>query len=366
MRSLRNLMARDLGFNRERMLLARIDPVTAGYKGASVPALYRNVLDKLRQVPGVRSATLSNVGLFRGDSGDQISAEGAVQHQPDDMRSRWTLVGPDYFSTLGIPLLRGREMNASEAARGVQVCVINEAFARFFFPNADPIGRHVTDEYPTTRESYEIIGVAANAREHLPNERERPRFYATLFHPIGTVDEVTFLVSAGGDPVALISSVRRAVAAVDRNVPVVWVRTVNEQLGRRVVTQRIVADLSGFFSMAALLLAAVGLYGVTAYSVERRTGEIGIRMALGASGGTVLWMVEREALELVAAGVAIGLPAALLTGRFIAAWLFGLKPADPWTIAVAVAIILAATLLAAYAPARRATRIDPMNALRLD
>jgi predicted permease len=344
--------------------MARLDPVTAGYKGASVPAFYRQALEKLRGVPGVRSATVSNTGLFNGDSGDQVTVEGAVRHDPEDMRSRWTLTGPDYFSTMGIPLLRGREMNVADAARGAQVCVVNEAFAKFFFPGGDPIGRHVTDEYPTTRETYEIVGVAANVREHRPDERDRPRFYATLFHPIGTVAEVTLLVRARGNPEGLVSAIRRAIAEIDPNLPAAEVHTVREQLDRRLVTERLMADLSGFFSAAALLLSAVGLYGVMMYSIGRRTGEIGIRMALGASRSKVLWMVEREALTLVAAGVAIGLPCALASGKLIGNRLFGLTASDPSMTLAAIGVIVTASMLAAYAPARRATRIDPMHALR--
>ena len=365
-RSLHNLAAQPLGFNRDHLLMVRVDPVTAGYRGANVGALYRRLRERLLAIPGMRGVTLSNAGLFGGDAGDPISLEGTGRRTPDELRSRWTLVGPAYFSTLGIPLLRGREIDAADAAHGSQVAVVNESFAKFFFADSDPIGKHVTDEYPTTRETYEIVGVAADAREHGPSETKRARFYANLFHPIGTVDGATFLLNGWGDPGNLISAVRRSIADVDRGLPLLNLRTVNEQIDRRLVTQRLMADLSAFFGGLALLMAAIGLYGVMSYSMSRRTGEIGIRMALGASQTGVLRMVLRETFRLVALGVAIGLPCALAAARLIANRLFGLTWADPSTLALAILTIFCVTLLAGYIPARRAARIDPMAALRND
>ncbi len=365
-RSLHNMVVQKLGLNRDHLLTIGIDPVAGGYKGASVPALYEKVRQGLRAIPGVRGVTVSNTGLFRGDSGDPISLEGSSRRTADELRSRWTLVGPDYFSTVGIPLLRGRELDTADAARGAQVCVINETFARFFFGDSDPIGKHVTDEYPATRETYEIVGVAADAKEHRVDEPARPRFYPNLFHPIGTIEAVTFVLTGAGDPNGLVSAVRPAIAQVDRGLPILSIRTVNEQIGRRLVTQRLIAGLSAFFGGLALTMAAIGLYGVMSYAMSRRASEIGIRMALGASEAGVLWLVLRETLRLVALGVGIGLPCALAAGRLIANQLFGLTPADPATIAIAIAIIFGATLLAGYLPARRAARVDPMVALRCE
>ncbi len=174
-------------------------------------------------------------------------------------------------------------MDASDAARGAQVCVVNETFARKFYPGLDPIGRHVTDEYPTTRETFEIIGVAADAKEHRPSERARPRFYSTLFHPIGTYGSAVVLIRTAGDPSTIGSAVRAAITRVAPNLPVAEVLAVDEELDRSLVTQRLIADLSGLFGILGLFMAAIGVYGVMSYSMERRTGEIGIRMALGAS-----------------------------------------------------------------------------------
>ena len=365
-RSLHNMAVQPLGFNRDHLLMVRVDPVAGGYRGAAVPALEQRLRERLLGVPGVRGVTLSDNGLFAGDAGDRISLEGTSRRTSDELRSRWTLVGPAYFSTLGIPLLRGREIDAVDAAHGSQVCVVNEAFARFFFAGGDPIGKHVTDEYPTTRETYEIIGVAADAREHQMSQPDRPRFYANLVHPIGTVQGVTFLIAGFGEPGSLISAVRHSIAGVDRGLPLTGLRTVNEQIDRRLVTRRLVADLSAFFGGLALVMAAIGLYGVMSYSMSRRTSEIGIRMALGASGSSVLRMVLRETFRLVAMGVGIGLPCALGASRLLASQLFGLSWTDPATIAMAILMIFGTTLLAGYVPARRAARVDPMSALRND
>jgi predicted lysophospholipase L1 biosynthesis ABC-type transport system permease subunit len=208
--------------------------------------------------------------------------------------------------------------------------------------------------------------VASDAREHQIQRPDGPRFYANLVHPIGTVQGATYLIAGSGEPAGLISAVRHAIGEVDRGLPMTGLRTVNEQIDRRLVTRRLLADLSAFFGGLALVMAAIGLYGVMAYSMSRRTSEIGLRMALGASETGVLRMVLGETLRLVAMGVAIGLPCALAASRMIASQLFGLTWADPGTIGLAIATIFCTTLAAGYVPARRAARIDPMNALRND
>ena len=366
-RSLGNMLAEKVGFDRSHLLQAGVEPATAGYKDAARNGLYRSVLEELRRIPGVRSATVANQNLFRGgDSGDSISLDGSPVRDKERLDSQWTLVGPDYFSTLGIPLLRGREMNSSDAERGAQVCVVNEEFARQFYPGLDPVGHHVTDEYPTTRETYEIIGVAANAKEHRPNEQLHARFYASLNHPIGTVQGAVFVIRTEGDPAAAALSVRAAFASVAPNMPVLSLRTADEQLERTLVTRRLIADLSGLFGSLGLFMAAIGIYGVMSYSMSRRTGEIGIRMALGASRMEITGMVLKETSWLVLTGVAIGVPCTLGTNRLIGTMLFGLKPGDLAALAVAVVAIVAVAALAAYLPARRAAHVDPMNALRCD
>jgi len=363
-RSLHNLLAQNLGYEHDHLLMVQVDPVTAGYQGPAANILYGKLRDALRTIPGVRDATFSNAGLFSGDAGDHLSVEGSPIHDRDQLFSRWTEVGPDYFTTLEIPLLRGREIDASDGARATPVCLINEAFRRQFYPNSDPIGRHITDEYPTTRETFEIVGVVPNSREHWPSEPARPRFYSNLAHPIGTVQGVTFLVRSTGDPAGVAPAVRGAIRRIDANLPIVGLRTITEQIGRLLITDRLVAGLAAFFGALALFMAAIGLYGLMAYATSQRTTEIGIRMALGASTDSVVRMVLREALAMVATGALAGLGGALIAGRLVASRLYGLTAADPLAGATATVIILSAGLMAAYVPARRASRIDPIVSLR--
>jgi len=365
-RSLYNLLNQSLGYDRDHLLSVRVDPAAAGYKGAPAAALTENMRQELRLLAGVRAVTVSNTGLFSGDSGDHLSLEGSGFADPEKRASRWTEIGPDYFTTLGIPLLRGRQIDADDAARAMPVCLVNESFVRVFYPNIDPIGKHLTDEYPTTRETFEIVGIVPDSREHYPNERKNPRFYANLAHPIGAVDSVTFLLRTAGDPAAAAAAVRRTIRQIDPGLSILSLRTVNEQVDRRLITERMVAELAAFFGIVAVFLAAIGLYGVISYSIARRTSEIGIRMALGASGPSVILMVLGEVLAVVVAGLTVGLPCALAAGRLVASRLYGLTPADPTAIAVATLTILSVTLLAGYVPARRASRIDPVVSLRCE
>ncbi len=366
-RSLRNLATQNLGIQHHRLLAARVDPIAGGFPDARAPALYAKLRDALRGIPGVQNVTLSNTGIFtNGDSADHLSIEGSPIRDPEQLRSRWTEVGPDYFTTVGIPLLQGRQITAEDVQRGLPICVINESFARRFYPNLNPMGRHVRDEYPTTRETFEIVGVVADAREHRPGEAIAPRFYSNIGHPIGSVGAVTFLVRSTGDPARLAEAVRRSIRQLDPDLPVISLRTVDEEIGRRLATDRLIAELAMFFAGLALFMAAIGLYGVISYAMTRRTAEIGIRMALGASRRTVTAMILRETLLIGIAGVAIGLAGALASGKLIGARLYGLSPADPAAMALATAVVLIAALLAGYLPARRAARIDSMVSLRCE
>jgi predicted permease len=346
--------------------MVELDPAAAGYKGTGATALYERIREKLQTVPGVGNVTLSNDGLFAGDSGDHLSIEGSPVRDPEQLVSRWTEAGADYFRTLKIPLLRGREINASDAVRGTPVCLINESFLRRFFPDMDAIGKHITDEYPTTRETFEIIGVVADTREHSPDEKASPRFYSNISHPIGTVQSVSYLLNASRNPANVALAVRESLRRIDRNLQILTLTTVNQQLDRRLMGKRLVADLAGFFAALAVFMAAIGLYGVVSYSMARRTNEIGIRMALGASAAGVRWMVLNETLRMVAIGVALGLPCAIAGARLVSSKLYGLAPSDPISIGSAIFIVLSSGLLAGYLPARRASKIDPMVSLRHD
>ncbi len=363
-RSARNLVAQRLGIDREHLLTLRVDPAAAGYTGSRASALVERLRRALAGLPGVRAASVSDHGVFSGDSNDPISLDGAADSVIQDVHPRWSEIGPDYFAATGIMLLRGRQIDSADFERGTPVCVVNESFVKQFFPDSPPIGRHLTDEYPTTRETYEIVGVVADAKEHRPDEPARPRFYVNLGHPIGTVSAVTLLVRSSGDPEQLSRAARHAVAAVESQLPILAISTADAQLRRRLSTERIIAELSSFFGGAALLLATLGLYGVMSYSIGRRAAELGVRMAIGASKTRVIGMVLRETLILVGAGIAIGLPCALACGMWISSRLFGLAPWDPPSLVLATLLIAATALCAGFVPARRAARTDPMRALR--
>jgi predicted permease len=366
LRSLSNLLAQALGYDREHLLMVTVDPAAAGYKGQAAITLYERVRQQLRTVPGIRSATLSNTGLLAGDSGDHLAIEGSAVHDPDKLEAGWTEIGADYFTTLGIPLLRGREVSPSDASRRAQVCVINESFLQKFFPGMNAIGRHLTDLYPTTIETFQIIGVVRDSKEHAPDEGSFPRFYSNISHPIGTVTDVTYLLRTARNPSTVAFAVRESLRKLDRNLTILSLRTVDQQIGRRLVTQRLIADLAGFFALIALFIAAVGLYGVMSYSMTRRTNEIGIRMALGASATAVRSMVLAETLWMVAIGVAVGLPCAIAGARFISSRLYGLSAIDPWSAAAAITVVFGAGVVAGYLPAYRASKIDPAVSLRHD
>jgi len=362
-RSLRNIFIQPVGYDRSHLMLAGID--IAGADRARRPALYEALRERLRQIPGVRDVSLSNNGLFGdGDSGDRLTIEGSPEKNPDEMHTRWTEVGADYFKTLGVPMRLGREISADDAARAAQVCVINEAFLKRYYPDGGAIGRHITDEYPTTRETFEIIGVVADVKEHSTREEPRPRFYSNVAHPIGTLNGLAMLLRTSGNDAAVASGIRQAVREVDRSLPLEEIRTVSQQIERRLIVERLLAELAAFFSAVALFMAAIGLYGVISYSTSQRRGEIGIRMALGASGRSVMGMVLAQTFGMVAIGVMVGVPCALAVGRLFASRLYGLKASDPWSMAMGLSVVLAAALLAGYVPALRASRIDPVVSLR--
>jgi predicted permease len=363
-RSLQRLRTSPAGFDREHLALLRTDPGAAGIKGAATGAFYREVVQRIAQVRGIDGVTLADQSPYGGDSGDQVSIEGVTGRPPNELRSRWTLVGAGYFRTMGIPMLSGREISAEDAARERAVCVVNQSFVARYFPQSDPIGRHLTDEYPTTRTTYEIIGVSADAHEHGMVDRGRPRFYGSIFHPIGGVNGLTITAHTAGNPARSLEDLRKALDAFNPDLPILALRTGEEQVGRSLAVERIVAQLAASFGVLALVMAAVGLYGLLAYSISRRTGEIGLRMALGAGSREVIAMVLRETLWLVAAGVVVGIPAAIGSAQLLRGMLAGISPADPLSIAVAVGVIVAAGLAAAWSPAHRASRVDPMTALR--
>ncbi len=365
-RTLHNLLNVHLGIDREHLIVARIDPSAAGYSQAGLPGLCERIRERLQTIPGVRAASISNDGLFTGDEGDHVAVDGALKLSENEMSSLWTLVGPDYPRTVGIPVLRGRAIDASDMAAARPVCVVNESFVKHFFGEANPLGHHVTDLYSTTVTTFEIIGVVGDVQEHSLRGKIRPRFYGNYAHPIGTLSAPAIVLNASRDPAALVETARRGIASVDASIPVLNIRTLNQQLERGTIVPRLTADLAACFGALALLMAAVGLYGVMSYSTARRTSEIGIRMALGASQQSVLWMVMRETVRMLAIGTALGLFATFWLGRLIQNLLFGVDAKDPIAASIAVGVLAVAACLAGLIPAVRAARVDPIIALRCE
>jgi predicted permease len=362
-RSLTNLNHFYPGFNRENVLLFSVNPTVIGY-GDVVP-LYEQMQQRLRAVPGVRTVSLSvHEPLSTNISDSSVKVQGIVPRQGEDLTPvDIEPAGPDYFRTMETPLLRGREFTAADRAGAPKLAIVNESTARHFFGDTNPIGRFVS--IPTYRadESWlQIVGEVRDIKVHDLRESSTLMLYVPIFQaPEGGA---TFEVRTAMDPALAETAILGAVRAIDQRLPVYAIKTLGNQLDDSLVEERLVASLSSLFGILALLLTCVGLYGLMAYTVNRRTGEIGIRMALGAERGNVARMILRETLLLVFTGLAIGIPAAVFAARLLANQLFGLHSSDPITFIAACIAMTAVTLMASYLPARRAASVDPMKALR--
>ena len=363
-RTLINLEREQVGYNRTNLILAHMDPVTAGYKGDD---LGRRVLDlsrRLAALPRVTSVTFSENGLFSGtESGTEVYPDGFKPVTDDDRDARFDQAGPDYFTGVGIPIVVGRDFSEHDAAGAPPVTVINETMATFYFPNQNPIGRHIRVEDPT-KVSLEIVGVARDAQDHDLRDKPVRRFYVSYLQPIDGITTVNFEIRTDGPPGSVYESIRQETERFDPKLPIQSLKPAQALIDDSIAAERIVAQLATLFGLVALLLAAIGLYGVMSYSVARRTGEIGVRMALGASQRSVALMILREILVLVAIGSLVGAAGAIGLGHFVESLMFGLAPRDPVTLAASVAILLAVGVIAGYLPARRAARVDPIVALR--
>jgi predicted permease len=365
--SLQNIRNVDLGYNREHLLVVSTDPLAAGYNNARITSFANQLAEQISSLPGVRAVTSSKNGLFSGsESGNSIKMEGYTSKNDADLQAAFDEVAPNYFRGVGIPMLLGRDIGLQDTETAPRVVVINETMARFYFGQTNPIGRKFIIEDPGSKGPVEIVGVARDARDHKLKGSVDRRFYIPLSQSMGTIPVLVFVVRTVGNPVAVAEAVRKQIKNLDANIPVNNVRSLNELTEKSISDQILIARLSSFFAGLALLLAAIGLYGILSYSVAGRTREIGVRMALGAQRGSVLKMILQEAGRLVLLGVLVGIPSALLASRLFSSMLFGLKGTDPVSMLLVVAVLLAITLLASYIPARRATKVDPMIALRYE
>lgn len=369
-RSLMKLQNEDVGFNRDNVLLLGIDPRLAGYKPAELTTLYQQLIDRIGSVPQVQSVSMATYAPMSGTRrSSSIKITGYTPPDGEEPVVQDLLTAPKYAELMGIPLLRGREIETRDTPASQRVAVVNSSFAERFFKDQNPIGRTFTFDDETDKGApLEIIGVVGDIKSS-DDTRDKPD--PTVYRPIlqiqdGSAYSVTLHVRTLSDPTTLTPQVRQMIHDVNDKLPIFGVTTLSDQLHENLSQERLIAQLVSFFGALALILACIGLYGVMAHGVARRTNEIGIRMALGARGGNIAWMVLRETLYLVLAGLILGVPAALLGARFIESQLFGMSSTDPLTLIGAALVLTLVALLAGYLPARRASRVNPLSALRYE
>jgi predicted permease len=364
-RSLFNLRAVDAGFPVESLLTFSIDPTLSGYDAARMQSLFEQTQDALTAIPGVRSASMSEIGAFTGNEwGQTVKIDGYQPKEDEDMNPHVDGIGPRYFETLGVPLVNGREFKPSDTLGAPKVAIINETMAKQFYGNTSPIGRRMGFGRGNAID-IEIVGVARDLRTVQLNQTP-VRFVYIPYRQDDSVTQLTYVASIQGSPEIAAAAVRQAVQRLDPNLPIFDLKTMTAQVSESLYIQRMVAALSVTFGALATMLAAIGLYGVMSYAVARRTREIGIRMALGAERGKVMWLVLKEVAVLAAIGVAAGLAGAFYLTRQVQSQLFGLSPHDPATLIGAVVLLLLVALAAGFVPARRATAIDPLVALKAE
>jgi len=365
-RTLHNLRTLDAGFRPEGVITMWINPPDGAYPGERLAAFWKDVLARVERLSGVRSATLTTLSpLDRADRGVAIQVAGFSPGSDRDRGIRLNQVSPGYFQTFGVAIGQGRGFSDADNETAPKVALFNEAAARFYFGDRSPIGAEVRFGLREPRSPpYEIVGVVKDARNRNLREVDTRTIYLPVMQARDRLGRLTLALRTDGRPTELTSVIGNELRAIGPDIMLTNIATLNERIDQSLVQERLVATLSLFFGLLALLLASIGLYGVMSYDVARRTNEIGIRMALGANASRVVRLVLLETLGWVALGVALGLGAALATTRWLESLLFGLKPHDPLTIGSAALVLLAVATVAGYLPARRASRVDPLVALR--
>jgi predicted permease len=361
-RTLNRLHSVQLGYARENILLFSLNARQAGHRDPEITTFYTDLRRRFESIPGVTSATLSHSSIINADRAGE-TYRGTMKIGAITIAGASVMVaGPRFLTTMQIPILAGREIDDRDLPGSTPVAVISERLARTYFGNENPVGRRIT--FQDEKRDLEIVGISANLRYGGLKEKSPMTVFAAAsqFSP----DRVTYALRTVGDPLGYVRSVHEIVGEADSRIPVTNVVTQAAEIDRTISHEVMFAKLCTGFAVLALLIACVGLYGTMSYNVARQIGEIGIRMALGAQRGAVVWMVLRRALILAAVGLAISVPAALIGARLVKSFLFETQPNDPGTVALAVVILLSAAILAGYVPARRASRIDPLAALRHD
>jgi predicted permease len=365
-RTLRNLKTVDFGFRPEGVLTMRVNPPEEAFKGDRLTGLWKDALARVERLPGVRAASLTTLTpLGRAERGVAIDVTGFTASSDRDRGIRLNQVSAGYFQTFGVPIARGRGFTDADNETAPKVALLNEAAAQFYFGDRSPLGAQVRFGRTEPRSApYEVVGVVKDARNRSLREADTKTIYLPFTQARDRLGSLTLAVRAEGKPADLTGAVSNEIQSLGPDITLTDVTTLNEQVDQSLLQERLVATLSLFFGLLALLLACVGLYGVVSYDLARRTNEIGIRVALGASVNRVVGLALRETLGWVALGLTLGLGAALAALRWLESMLFGLKPNDPLTTGLAALALLAVAAAAAYLPARRIARIDPLVALR--
>ena len=365
LRSLVNLNKIDPGFNRENVLRLNIDTEPTGFKGEepALKAIYQQIEQRVAALPGVKADSFSAFTFAEGSWNEAILVSGMPNNE--DIGVHQNVVGNGYFATMQIPLLAGRTFQNTDTATSQRVAVISEHVAKTLFPpGSNPIGMHFGLGSHKPEDDFEVVGIVKDVK--VGSLSEKPRYVNYLSYQQRSWGYGDFEARYTGDFAVVANTVQEAIHSINRNIRITHVTTLDEQVARTMTNQRLVAQLSTFFGLLAVFLSAIGIYGLMSYVVSRRTNEIGIRMALGAARSNVSWLVMREIILLVAIGIAIGIPVALAGNSLVATMLYGLKGTDPFSLAAAVAILLLVATGAGYLPARRASKVDPMVALRYE
>ena len=363
-RSLQNLKATDTGVEIDNLVTFQLSPALSGYDDQRGLNFYDQLLDKLRAAPGVKAAALAGVPILSGDEWDnRMGVEGHPPADGEDMQAFMNSLSSGYFTAMGIRLLEGRDFNRLDVAEKTRVAIVNRRFADHFFPGKSALGKHIGNGTgPNSKLDIEIIGVVDNALYEGPREGVRRQVYVPHWGKSRSV----FYVRTSAASASAYNIIRNEVRALDAAMPVYSMKTLEAQLDETLLTDHLIALLAAGFGLLATVLASIGLYGVMAFVVARRKKELGIRLALGADPGGVVWMVMREVLLLLAIGLAIGIPAAIGLGQFVAAQLYGIQARDPWIAGATVFLLALVSAAAGLIPATRASRIDPILALRYE
>ncbi|MGA3212612.1 MAG: ABC transporter permease [Terriglobales bacterium] len=367
--SLQKLLTQDFGYTRDHLIIARVDPIAAGYKPASMKSLAQQLVAGLAGTPGVRAVTYSVNGLFAGtESSDTLLVPGFTATDMGGRSANEDYVGPDYFGVVGIPLLAGRGITEQDTQTSTRVAVVNEAMVKHFFRGQDPIGRQfMIDDVEWRDKPLTIVGVSHDAKDHGSGIREavRPRFYLA-FQQISDPTQIVLEAQVSGTPSVALTNVRNQIKTADPQLPISFVKALDSLVSDSAANQIALAKLSSSFAGLALMLACIGLYGVMSYKVAGRTREIGVRMALGAKRTDVVQLVLREAMLLVTIGLALGIPLALASGRVLRTFLYGLNSTDPLSMLSVVLLLGIVAAFAGFIPARRAAKVEPTVALRYE